>query len=340
VIATTTALVVLAVVVAANLAWFGASRWYQSRRLPDECTIRAFQAATLRSLGIDPNVQRRVEEDYVDSAGRCIHVDVLVGEPGAPTIVFVPGTAAYARIYLEFLVALNDRGFNVVGMDPRGHGRSSTPRGHFTLDDIVTDALAVARYARDRFKGRIGIAGSSQGGIAALYVAARGEVVSSALCHNLADLNGRDNLLLSRFRPPAWAIPLLMPIATLYARFSFPLSLYLDFKSQMLKNGQDAATYLRNDPLATVFYTIRVLISLYRTRLARPVEEITTPIMVLHSALDAVFPQSYVEGIYNRLTCEKEFVLLPDLPHLILVNNVPLVIGPVAGWFNRTLRGG
>ncbi len=329
--------VVVVVLVLANVLWYGWSRWYQSHPRPDECALRTFQAANLRSLGIDVDVERRVVQDYVESAGRCIHVDVLVGEAPAPTIVFIPGTAAYARLYIEFLAALNDRGFNVVGMDPRGHGRSSFPRGHFTLDEIVADALAVARYARDRFGGRVGIAGSSQGGIAAFYIAARGEVVSSALCHNLADLNGKDNIVLSKFRPPAWSIPLLMPLFVLYSRFSFPLSVYLDFKSQLLKNGEDAATFLRADPLATVWYTLRVLVSLYRTSLARRVEEIETPVMVLHSSLDAVFPQSYVEGIYNRLTCEKELVVIPDLPHLILINHVPLVVGPVADWFHRTL---
>jgi len=58
---------------------------------------------------------------------------------------------------------------------------------------------------------------------------------------------------------------------------------------------------------------------------------------VLQAGLDPIFPTSYIESIYKRLTCEKSYTLLQGLPHLILVNNVPLVIGPVSDWFKKTL---
>ncbi len=41
----------------------------------------------------------------------------------------MPGTNAYAILYKEFLSALADHGNNIVGFDPRGHGRSGGVSG-------------------------------------------------------------------------------------------------------------------------------------------------------------------------------------------------------------------
>jgi len=76
----------------------------------------------------------------------------------------MPGTSAYALIYGEFLKALADRGYNVVGFDPRGHGRSGGERGSYTIPELVSDMKAAVEYAQKRFGDPIVVAGSSQGG--------------------------------------------------------------------------------------------------------------------------------------------------------------------------------
>jgi Lysophospholipase len=86
-------------------------------------------------------------------------------------MVFVPGTSVYALLYVEFMYKLSREGFNVVGVDPRGHGMSSGKRGVYTLGELVEDALAAVDHARSLYGGRVAVSGSSQGGMVAFYCA-------------------------------------------------------------------------------------------------------------------------------------------------------------------------
>lgn len=44
-------------------------------------------------------------------------------------MVHVPGTGSFALLYTEYMYKLSKQSFNVVGLDPRGHGASSGKRG-------------------------------------------------------------------------------------------------------------------------------------------------------------------------------------------------------------------
>jgi esterase/lipase len=59
--------------------------------------------------------------------------------------------------------------------------------------------------------------------------------------------------------------------------------------------------------------------------------------MVVHSDKDHIFPQEYVESIYRRLGCEKEFFLLADREHLIMTNNVDEVAPGVSSWLRKIM---
>ncbi len=117
-----------------------------------------------------PDFFDRFEQDSILSDGLRLHLDVIEIDKTRPTAVFMPGTNAYALLYGEFLTALADRGYNIVGFDPRGHGRSEGARGSYTLPELVGDMRSATEYARKRFGGPIVVAGSSQGGITAFYL--------------------------------------------------------------------------------------------------------------------------------------------------------------------------
>jgi alpha-beta hydrolase superfamily lysophospholipase len=327
---------IVALLIIVHVVWYLFSRHYQYERLADECTIREFQAQSRKKMGLDYIDMSLIQQDFVKTNGACLRINIFESAPGSPCIVFMPGTAAYALLYIELLYALYKQGFHVIGFDPRGHGESSPPRGSFTINELMDDAVEVCRYARKRFKTPVGLAGSSQGGITTFYAAAKGEVITSAMCHNVADLNGRDNLVLSQFRPPVWMIPFVRFVFKLYQNYGVPLTFYLDFSKQILKDGENSADFLKRDPLGVVIYTCKVLRALAKTTMPVPVEAIATPIMVLQATEDPIFPQAYVEAIYKRLTCPKSYTLIKG-PHLILVNQVPDVVGPISDWFKKTL---
>jgi alpha-beta hydrolase superfamily lysophospholipase len=76
------------------------------------------------------------------------------------------------------------------------------------------------------------------------------------------------------------------------------------------------------------------------TPLATPVDKIKMPLMLLSSTLDEVFPVGYEQMLFDQLTCEKQFVLIPDQYHLMLVffANESWLLDPIIAWFDRHLR--
>ncbi len=320
-----------------HLVWYVGSRMYQNQKLPDEKILRSYQDKMMKQLRM--NVDRSVmEETYINANGNTLHLIIAAAGKHKPCVVFIPGTTAYAQVYAQFGYDLYQQGFNVIGFDPRGHGLSSGPRGNYTIDELVDDTLEVVKYARARFGGKVALAGSSQGGIVAFYAAARDDSLDAVVCHNLADLNGRDNIILSQIRPPQVLVPLCRFFMNLYGNYSFPISLYLDLTKEKFPDGTDAATLIKHDPLAVSWITFRALNSLLRTDLAKPVESIKVPVMLIHAGKDNIFPQDYVEGIYNRLTCKKKYLLLPNAEHLVMTNNVPEIVEPVATWLKEVMQ--
>ena len=329
-------LFVVLIVVVFHVAWYAASRSFKNEKIPDEAVAQAAFDNLLKNekISIDRNSYK---ETYIEANGISLHLDVFFAGKNAPTLVFIPGTSVYAKFYIEFMYKMYLQGFNVVGFDPRGHGLSSGPRGDYTINEIVDDTLAVVKYARERFGGKVAIAGSSQGGMVAFYAAARDDSIAAAVCHNLADLNGKDNLVLSQLRPPLFMVPLAEFMAGLYKSYSIPIFLYLDLSKEKFKSGTDADTLLKNNPVAVKWITFRALGSLMHTDLAKPVEKITVPIMLVHAEKDTIFPQKYVEDIFNRLTCKKKYLLFKNTQHLVMTNNVDEAVPPIAAWLKEIM---
>jgi pimeloyl-ACP methyl ester carboxylesterase len=319
-----------------NISWCVASRMLMNRKPPDEATIQANLDNLMKTMKINIDTSS-LTETTLDANGFKLHLDIFAVGNNAPTVVFIPGTSVYARLYIEFMYKLSAQGYNVVGFDPRGHGLSSGPRGDYTINEIVDDALAVVKYARDRFGGKVALAGSSQGGMVAFYAAARDDSIAAAVCHNIADLNGKDNLVLSQIRPPLFTVPLAAFMMDLYKSFYIPIAFYLDLSKEKAKDGTDAATLLKRDPLAVTWITFRALGSLMHTDPAKPVEKITVPIMLIHAENDTIFPRDYVENIYNRLTCKKNYLFFKNTAHLVMTNNVDEVVPPISAWLKEVM---
>lgn len=329
-------LIVILAAVVFHVSWYAASRMHMNKKLPDEAAVQTTFDNYLKNekINIDHN---SFTETFFKANGIKLHLVVFFAGKNAPTIVFIPGTSVYAKFYIEVMYKMYLQGFNVIGFDPRGHGLSSGPRGDYTINEIVDDTLAVVKYARERFGGRIAVMGSSQGGIVAFYAAARDHSIAAAVCHNLADLNGRDNLVLSQIRPPRCMVPAASVMANVYKHYAIPITLYLDLSDEKLKSGTDALTWVNKDPLCVTWISVRALGSLMRTDLAVPVEKITVPVMLIHAEYDSIFPRAYVENIFNRLTCKKKYLFFKNTRHLVMTNNVDEVVPPAAAWLKEVM---
>lgn len=280
-----------------------------------------------------PNYFDRFEPDTVMSGGIEIHLEVIPVAKNRPTVVFMPGTNAYTLIYGEFLCALSDKDYNIVGFDPRGHGQSGGSRGSYTLPELLNDMRAAVLYAKNRFNDKVAVAGSSQGGITAFYYASACNDVRCAICHNAADLQDPDSVRLTRY-PAIGRIlkPFLMRLAKIAPELKIPMSAYLDLAAEPVRNMGNAKSLIQSDPLLVPYIRLKTMASLGSEPLAIPVEEITTPIQILHAGKDNIFPQDYIEKLYRRMTCRKELKIYPGLPHYIIVDHIDKILPDIIRW--------
>lgn len=93
----------------------------------------------------------------------------LDGPAGAPVVVLSNSLGSSLEMWDPVVAGLSDR-FRVVRYDLRGHGRSPTPPGPYTMDDLAADLIALLDEIGSE---RISLAGVSIGGMASLAVAAR-----------------------------------------------------------------------------------------------------------------------------------------------------------------------
>jgi alpha-beta hydrolase superfamily lysophospholipase len=291
-----------------------------------------------RYLVTDPAlVAKVIREEYVSSRGLRLHLDVYQREDDVPTILFVPGTGAHARCYAEFLFQLHRRGFRVVGVDLQGHGLSEGVRGSFTVKELVENIYDVTTWAVGRYGEKVGISGSSLGGILAFYAVANDPRLKSAVCHNVAVLSEPGCLRITRLPNLLRTIlPLSRLAAWLLPELRLTIWLYLD--PQAISDDPRLLETFVGDPLTLQALPLRSIVSQSRAAPVKPVEEIETPIMVLHAEGDRIFPLDYCRAIYDRLTGPKRFELIPGADHLVFAPPyLDRSLPPVADWFEETL---
>jgi pimeloyl-ACP methyl ester carboxylesterase len=323
-------------------AWIAYSHAKMNRPVPSEEEGRAYAKSLLAKVGLGELYESWSEEE-LDLGDRKLALYHFKGAPGDPVMVFVPGTSVYALLYTEYMFKLSKQGFNVVGFDPRGHGMSTGRRGVYTLGQLVEDARAVIDHAVGIYGNKVAVSGSSQGGMVAFYCAAAEPRLKAAVCHNIIAPDEPDNERMTRwpgmFRPLMPFLPLLQPLVdSPLGRLMTPVYLYLDLKAETSRLIPDVAKFLREDPLVASAVSLSALHSLASTPLEVKVEEIKTPVMVIHAGRDNIFPEDYVRRVYDRLTCEKEFFYLEDAPHLVMTDYVDDLIPPISAWLKKMME--
>ncbi|WP_159450491.1 alpha/beta fold hydrolase [Bradyrhizobium mercantei] len=106
-----------------------------------------------------------------DVPGKAARLSVRIGGPehGVP-VLLCHSILTSSAIWHREALALAARGYRVLALDSRGHGQSAAPRGPYTMDDLVADAIAVL----DHFGiARSHVIGVSQGGMTAFGLGVR-----------------------------------------------------------------------------------------------------------------------------------------------------------------------
>lgn len=97
-----------------------------------------------------------------------LHHEVTRGPDGTPTVLLSNSLGATTTMWDRQIAALTTH-FTVVRYDTRGHGRSPVVDGHYDIDDLVGDVVALLdRLGLDR----VHMVGLSLGGMTAMRLAA------------------------------------------------------------------------------------------------------------------------------------------------------------------------
>lgn len=275
------------------------------------------------------------EEVTILSGGSPIVLSLWKSENAEKCIVFLPGTATHPLFYEQFLQALAENGFNVVGVHPVCHGKS--PRIHrmlFSFQDIVQNGKDAVTYALEHLNNHVIVMGSSQGGIVAIALAGQDERIQAVFPHNILIPQVPQSITVTRFPNYLQGIYRLLVkgitiFAKLFPRLPIPVSLYLNLE-KVSRNKQIIQQFY-DDPIGFMSYPLHFLSSLFNADL-RLIQDgsIKCPVVVIAAKGDPLFPETYTRTIYNMIQAPyKELLLLDEDVHLIFNERVNQVLQTV-----------
>lgn len=269
------------------------------------------EAATVALYGYIDAANAR-DTAFVEVAGGPgrVHLDVYPtsGTQVRGTVVFVGGLSAHALAYGDFQYKLSRRGWNVVAVDLRGHGRSTGKRGEFTIQSMLEDLATAVAYARDRFGGPIALMGSSLGGFFALCGANAIDGVEVGVSHWIYFPNVPMTKKDARMRPVALLMDRLLP------NLKLPTSAVANWDG--VCESAELRQRLLDDPLMVWKYTARSLASGFRYAPERPLEDLRIPHLVILGEKDTMTPPDYTRRCYEQLRGDKEWVTIPNAGHM------------------------
>jgi len=293
-------------------------------------------------LEADPQeIKNIIKEEYITSDGLKIHMDIYDNEESLDkTIIFIHGTSVYSRFYVEFLYNLFQKGFRIVAPDMIGHGLSEGKMGHFTMENFTKTVYDVTSYVIEKFGEKVAVMGSSLGGITTLYSAAYDSRIKAGICHNAAIFNEEAYKKILKIEGKLVDLVSKIPELVKSApKSGISIYTYLDFyklaKSEELIKRIDL---VMNDKLLADKYTLTAIYTQMSAPLAKPIESIETPIMIINGDEDVLFSVDYMQEIYDRLNCrEKRLEILKNASHLILQENTEEVMKRIIPWLEKVL---
>ena len=275
------------------------------------------------------------EEIFIDSAGQHIHLDIFNNTGEKKTIVFFPGTGAASEFYATFLEAVAYKGFNVIGIDPLGHGHSSGKKGDFTMQQLLVNLKDAVVYAKQKFPGKVGIMGSSQGGIVVYYAALEGLEVDAVVAHNAA-LVYKDFLNIVK-NPGLYKriLPVIDYLKTHFPFLKIPTSGYLNWKKVF--NNPKMLKMFKEDKLFTGSYTIRAISSL-KDYVPNIKGLPMPPTMIITGTNDEIIPKEVSERAFYALKGNLHtYVEIEGAAHMLLLEYMPQILPRIEDWFSTRL---
>lgn len=284
------------------------------------------------------------QDRWITSRQTSLHLRTYDGAgEGGPTVVVLHGLGTSVDVLRQAArgfdpyARLAAEGFNVVGLDWPGHGRSGGRRGRFTYRIAMDAAASTAEAAQEIWGGAVALFGTALGGALAFYAALESDRVAAVACHTVLDL--RDvRPVLQRARQGV-----LLPLAGQLRRWA-ALPEHIRIPTAAVVAPADLAAdpalsrALRRHPQAVRSYDMGSLVSFFLTPEDKPaIEAQTTPTFVAVGSGDRVLPETATRAFASRLTCEHQLEVLPGGGHQLLLEHPEALVPQVAAFLHTHL---
>jgi len=258
-----------------------------------------------------------------------VHAELYHFHPDAPTLIFLPGIGTYVELYAETLGRLSERGFNVLAIDPPGHGYSSGKRGVYQVEQMDEAVSLAINQLSERYRGAFGLFGFSIGSLLAISAAEQDSRVDSVLCGTLLLPELPPDLIHWAGWQWTWSSAFFFP------QLSIPLGNLVDFR--LLLAGHPAGDAVNEDPLIIFDYPVSTLSSLFTHRSEVGRKAFPFKAAILHGDRDEVLPLSYSERVVRH--CKHPFELQPvsRAGHMMPWLQTATLVDLAADWFHRSL---
>lgn len=235
-----------------------------------------------------------------DDGTRIAYVDEGAGEP----ILLLPGLGYASWSWTRQVGSLSRHG-RVLAVDNRGTGRSETPEGPYTIDQMALDALAVASVA----SGPVHVVGASMGGYIALTLALRNPAAVKSLTLIASTSGGPGSTPVPESTLRAWAAAGVMAPED-YARATMPLSFAPGWTAEHPAEFEELLQLRLRHPTSSRAWTAQFAACAdYLENGAPPGDIDDIPTLVIHGTADRVVPYDNMSHVASRLPRAKQITL-------------------------------
>lgn len=238
-----------------------------------------------------------------------LHVEIYPHSHHAPTLIFLPGIGTYVELYAELLTALHSRGFNVVAIDPPGHGFSAGQRGRFEVIPFAAQVSRLIDTLQNRFTGSWSVYGYSIGSVSALAIAERDTRIKTLVC---------GTLLLSEFPPDlvhalGWSWTSIS--AVWFPSVCVPLRSFIDFET--LLGSHPAGRWINQDRRIVFDYPLATLANLFSHKCGILKRSYPFRLVILQGDCDEVLSIQYAERIKEESEQPVQLEVIAGAGHML-----------------------
>ena len=262
-------------------------------------------------------------EDVIQSGGYPIVLSIWPSKQSKSTIIFLPGTGDHPLLYQGFLSKLAIAGYTVIGIHFAGTGKSPRIDTKYRWTTFKKNVCDTVIYARKKFKGKIGLSGSSQGAILTYQMISELKDIDFAICHNIGIPKAKDSIVLTTLpnflKHVRWIVNFFIgTFAFIFPNFKMPLWVYLNTNG--IFSNSNNKDINQQDPIKNKYLPLRFFWQVSTSSLAKSPGTIQMPIFVLASDKDKIFPLDYIQKQYEKIgSTHKKMVILKNEGHMVLV---------------------